>query len=339
MRILITGAAGGIGSTLSLLLTKNGHRVVAYDNFNNGYIENLHEDNKQFCKIVFGDIRNTEVLTKVLNDNDIEVIVHLAALTSLPVCESNPAECIDVNVGGTASVLTAARLSKGQRVIVASTSAIYENNNREQAPFEEHVEVSPRLFYPLSKKLMEEVIQSYITNYDMDIVTLRFFNVFGPRQDIHRKSPPLINYIVREVKNDRKLTFFSNGNQVRDYIHVDDVVTLIEKCIISKEAKNQVLNVCTGTLTSVHDIIGYAEKAFNKQIQYEFREPSEFWSGYDLIYEGDKPLLKEVLVREVNKYSLGSCKKTMNVLEWTPNVDIESLMVDTMRKNYEYITK
>jgi nucleoside-diphosphate-sugar epimerase len=332
MRILITGAAGGIGSTLSLLLSENGHDVSAYDNFNNGYIENLHEDGKQFCKIFFGDIRNTKKLTQTLKNNHIDVIVHLAALTSLPVCESDPTECISVNVGGTVSVLTAARMSGIKRVIVASTSAIYENNLKEDSPFQENISVDPKLFYPLSKKMMEDTIQSFILNYGMDIVTLRFFNVFGPRQDIHRKSPPLLNYIARETLNGRKLTFYSNGNQSRDYIHVDDVVDLIEKCIVDVRAKNETFNVCSETLTSVHDIIRYAEMAFNKELDYDFIEPEKFWADYNSLYEGSFPLKSEVLVKEVNKFSLGSCQKTSEILNWYPNKNIQSLMIETFKK-------
>lgn len=337
MNILVTGGAGGIGSTLCLLLTKNGHTVHAFDNLNNGYMENLEDGGKQFCNFIYGDIRNTDMLKSVIQHKNIDVIVHLAALSSLPVCESDPVECMSVNLGGTVSVLQAAR-EKGIRVVCASTSAIYENNNITQAPFTENLDVCPRLFYPLSKKLMEEVIESYTTNYDMDIITLRFFNVFGPRQDIHRKSPPLINYIVRQIKNKEKLTFYSNGEQVRDYIHVDDVATMIEACInVEKlEKRYNTFNLCSETLTSVKDIIGYAEKAFG-EFEYEFIAADKYWNGYDDIFDGAKPLLDEVIVREVNKYSLGSIEKAQKILGWSPNRNIQQLMIETMKQNMEII--
>jgi nucleoside-diphosphate-sugar epimerase len=276
------------------------------------------------------------MLENVIRNKDIDVIVHLAAISSLPVCESDPVECLSVNVGGTASVLQAAR-EKGIRVICASTSAIYENNDKEDAPFKETLDVNPRLFYPLSKKLMEEVIESYIQNYDMDIITLRFFNVFGPRQDVHRKMPPLINYIVRQIKNKEKLTFYSNGEQLRDYIHVDDVTTMIEACINAPKLHKPwtTYNLCTETLTSVKDIIGYAEKAFGK-FEYEFVQADKYWNGYKVIFDGEKPLLNEVVEREVNKYSLGSIEKAKN-LGWEPNRNIEQLMIETMKQNMERI--
>ena len=338
MNIFITGAAGGIGSTLALLLTENGHKVLAYDNLHNGYEENLFENGQSFCRFIKGDIRDTHYMEMLFDYHEIDVIIHLAALTSLPECESDPAECISVNVAGTAAVLHAARL-KNKKVIVASTSAIYEHNNPALAPFTEEANVSPRLMYPLSKKMMEELVESYVRNYDMDITTLRFFNVFGPRQDIHRKSPPLINFIVREVAAGRQITFFADGHQQRDYIHVDDVVDMIERCLPSHErTRGQTFNLCSGTLTSVRDIIGYAEKAFNKKIEYKFEQPKEFWSGYPILKEG-KPLQDFVLEHEVNKFSLGSVEKAANFLNFCARYDIEELMIDTMRKNYELYTK
>ena len=171
----------------------------------------------------------------------------------------------------------------------------------------------------------------------MDITTLRFFNVFGPRQDIHRKSPPLINYIVRQIKNKEKLTFYSTGEQLRDYVHVDDVVTMIEACINSPKSSKRTFNLCSETLTSVKDIIGYAEKAFGK-FEYEFVQADKYWNGYKVIFDGAKPLLDEVVVREVTKYSLGSIEKAKH-LGWEPNRNIEELMIQTMKQNMERIEK
>ena len=332
MNIFITGAAGGIGSTLALKLTQLGHKVIAFDNLNNGYIENLKEDGKEFCLFIKGDIRaDYRFIANYFDYHSIDVVIHLAAITSLPECESDPHNCIDVNVGGTANILNAAR-RKGIHVIVASTSAIYENNDPKDAPFTEDMPVNPKLFYPLSKKLMEETIQSFIRNYDMNITTLRFFNVFGPRQDIHRKSPPLMNYIVREIKNKRPMTFYSSGNHPRDYIHVDDVVSMIEKVLTRTD--RQTFNLCTGTLTSVSDVIECAKKAFG-DFEYRFETPTKFWSTYDDLYKGVNKLQDFVVENEVKKFSLGSTKKAEEMLNWKPNKDIESLMVESMRQNYE----
>lgn len=332
MNIFITGAAGGIGSTLALKLTQIGHKVIAYDNLNNGYEENLKENGEFFCQFIRGDIRTDyRFIANYFDYHEIDVVIHLAAITSLPECETDPHTCIDVNVGGTANILNAAR-RKGIHVIVASTSAIYENNDPKEAPFKENMDVIPRLFYPLSKKLMEETIQSFIRNYDMNITTLRFFNVFGPRQDIHRKSPPLMNYIVRQVKRKEPITLYSSGNHPRDYIHVDDVVSMIEKVL--PRTDKQTFNVCTGTLTSVSDIVVYAKKAFGA-FDYKFDPPAKYWSGYDELYGGAKPIQDFVIENEVKKFSLGCTKKAEELLNWKPNKDIESLMIESMKQNYE----
>ena len=152
MNILVTGGAGGIGSTLCMMLTRNGHTVHAFDNLNNGYLENLTENGERFCNLFQADIRASETVSYILEYYKIDLIVHLAALTSLPVCESDSRECLSVNVEGTVSILDAAR-KRGIKVICASTSAIYENNDPKNAPFTEDLSVSPRLFYPLSKKI------------------------------------------------------------------------------------------------------------------------------------------------------------------------------------------
>jgi hypothetical protein len=151
--------------------------------------------------------------------------------------------------------------------------------NWSKAPLKEDVEVDPRLMYPLSKKMMEDVIETYKVNYGLDIVTLRFFNVFGPRQDIHRKSPPLINYITRCFDDGIEATFYSDGTQQRDYVHVDDVVEMISLCMVVPEAAGEIFNVCTGTTTSVKDIISYAEKAYGP-FSYKFLPRTDFFGDY-----------------------------------------------------------
>jgi nucleoside-diphosphate-sugar epimerase len=227
MKILITGAAGGIGSTLGYYLHKKGHDLILVDNLRNGYLENLKIDGETFGSFYQIDINSIEFYGLVKEKNP-EVVVHLAAITSLPDCEVNSGECIRINVEGTVSVIEACRKSGVFRIIFASTSAVYENTEVSlEAGFDESDDINPRLFYSLSKKMAEEICLSYIQNYGMDILILRFFNVFGPKQDIHRKSPPLINYIVREFKKGRTPVLHSDGNQSRDYVYSEDVAETV----------------------------------------------------------------------------------------------------------------
>jgi len=336
MNIMITGVAGGIGSTLALQLTQKGHNVIGVDNMNNGYYDNLFDGTikggEKVCKFYERDIRDDISIPLILEEEKIDIVIHLAAITSLPEAESHPHETIDVNVGGTAAILDAVRKSNVMRTIIASTSAIYENNTI--MPYIENLPVEPRLIYPLSKKLMEEVIKSYRVNYSMDIVTLRFFNVFGPRQDAHRKSPPLINYIIRCVAENEQATFYSDGSQKRDYVYVDDVTDMITLCMTTSKAAGETFNVCTGTLTSVSDIIGYAEKAFGK-FDHRFMSSERYWGAYKLLHKGQHPLRSEIIEKEVNKRALGSFERAKSVLGWIPNTNIEELMIQTFKEGLE----
>ena len=320
MRILLTGAAGGIGSTLGYYLHKKGHQLTLVDNLRNGYSENLLIGKKTFGDFYNQDIRDPQLVDKLIDLYD--CIIHLAAITALPDCESGVSDTIHTNVAGTANIMECARRWNVPHVIFASTSAIYENN-KEQI-FTENLEVNPRLWYSLSKKMAEEVCESYRINYGMNITTLRFFNVFGPRQDIHRKNPPLLNYLVREIKQGKQPVLHSTGEQARDYIHVDDVVKLIDLCLEKKP--NDTFNVCTGSLLSVNQIVKYVCETFDSSITPIYREASKLWDTYPDLFSGDYPLDKQIVAKETNKYSKGSYQKAKELLGWEPNTDLESLI-------------
>jgi len=320
MKILLTGAAGGIGSTLGYYLFKKGHDLTLVDNLRNGYEENLLIDGKPFGNFFNQDICDSQLSDKLFNSYD--CIIHLAAITALPDCESNVNETININVAGTTNIMECARKWNVSHVIFASTSAIYENND--EAVFTEKLKVNPRLWYSLSKKMAEDVCESYRINYGMSITTLRFFNVFGPRQDIHRKNPPLLNYLVREIGKGSQPILHSNGNQARDYIHVDDVVKLINICL--EKHPDGTFNVCTGTLLSVNQIVQYVTEIMNSSIKPIYQEASKLWDNYPDLFSGHYPLDKEIVAKETNKYSKGSYQKANELLDWKPNINLEILI-------------
>jgi UDP-glucose 4-epimerase len=326
MKILLTGAAGGIGSTLGYYLYKKGHILTFIDNLRNGYLENLTINGETFGKFYNLSICNSN-LNELIKD-DYDCIIHLAAITALPDCETNAVETINVNVSGTMNILECARKWNVPHVIFASTSAVYENNK--EKVFTEDLKVNPRLWYSLSKKMSEEVCESYRLNYGMPVTTLRFFNVFGPRQDIHRKHPPLINYIVREIMNNNSPILHSNGEQSRDYIHVDDVVKLIDLCLEKKP--DDTFNVCTGTLVSVNQIASYICEVFNTNIKPIYREASKLWDNYPELFDGFYSLDKQIVAKETNKYSKGTYQKAKQILGWEPNTNIEFLIKKVVKE-------
>ena len=328
MRIMITGAAGGIGSTLGYYLHLKNHNLILVDNFNNGYRQNLTINGTSFGDFVELDIRNTHALIGLLHD--VDVVVHLAAISSLPDCEKNVAECMSVNVAGTASVLDACRKANTKKCIFASTGAIYEGNTPEQSPFHEDLPINTKLWYPTSKWMAEEICERYRENYKMNIPVLRFFNVFGPRQDIHRPHPPLINYLVRELSASREPTLHGTGNQSRDYVHVDDVVKLIE-LVIDSDSANTVFNVCTGKMLSVRDILAQIQLTMKTSLQANWRESNRLWDAYGDLFSGEYPLDKKLIEAETDKFACGTFDKATNILGWQPNTDLLAMLDKTVK--------
>jgi len=326
MKILLTGAAGGIGSTLGYFLYKKGHTLTLIDNLRNGYLENLTINDETFGQFYNINICDKNIINLLKDEYD--CIIHLAAITSLPDCETNAVETIDVNVSGTMNILECARAWNVPHVIFSSTSAVYENNK--QKIFSEDLEVNPRLWYSLSKKMAEEICQSYRINYNMTITTLRFFNVFGPRQDIHRKNPPIINYIVKQILNKESPVLHSDGNQRRDYVYVDDVINLIDLCLDKKP--DDTFNVCTGKLISVNEILDCIYEVLGTDIKPMYREASKLWDNYSELFDGKYSLDKQIVAKETNKYSRGTYQKAKELLGWEPNTDTEFLIKKVIKE-------
>lgn len=317
MRILITGGYGGVGATLGEHISKSGlNRVFLYDDMSRGGYQDMYF---KFAAVK-GDIRDTEKLIETLKEFKIDAIAHLAAITSLPVCEENQTECFSVNTLGTLSVLEAARKVGIKRIVFASTSAVYENTNK--YILTEDAEVSPTLAYPLSKKLAEDICRTHEEKFELEIPILRYFNVFGPRQDIKRKSPPLINYIVRELKNGRSPVLHSTGEQKRDYVYVEDVCEITYRALTSGFVSGT-YNVCSGNSISVNEIFKIIKNALKSDIEPVFRTPEKLWTGYDIAL---KPSL---IARETNKFSLGSNQKTEDMFSFKIRSDLENLIAST----------
>jgi UDP-glucose 4-epimerase len=339
MKILITGAAGGIGSTLGHELHRIGHDLILVDNLRNGYIENLTVDGKTFGRF-FEICINSDSFHSLVESEKPEVIIHLAAITSLPDCEINHRECIRVNVEGTSSVLGAAAKNGVRRVIFGSTSAVYENTKMSENGFKESDNVNPRLFYSLSKKMSEDICTSFRDNYGLDVIILRFFNVFGPRQDLYRKNPPVINYIVREFTNKRQPILHSNGEQSRDYVYIDDVIDIINKSIsinVSSEC-NYIFNVSSNSMINIKNIVSTIKETNIDFINIEekYRDSDKLWNTYPSLFEGKNSLKRTIVEKETNKESLGDNQLAKSYLKWNPSSNIKDKIkvtsIDIQRK-------
>lgn len=311
-KIVITGAAGFIGSQLALYLHRAGNEVHLVDNLKYGYRDNLLVDGETFGKFHQVDIRDPALAAIVAGA---DTVFHLAAISALPVCQSEPFEAISVNVAGTANVLELSRQAGVRRVVVASTSAVYENS--EHFPCREDDVVSPTLLYSVSKQQTEQLCRSYFTDYDLEVVVTRYYNVYGPQQDIRRKSPPFVGYVARELIAGRQPILHSDGEQRRDYVYVGDVIAMNVACMDHPAAPGEIFNVASGRSWSVNELYTIIADILRSDIKPVFRSSGLFWEKYEDLFGGAKPLKREKLAAEVDKFSLGSTFHAETTLGWT----------------------
>lgn len=326
-KILITGGAGFIGSQFGLELTKKGlkkdEEVILLDNLSFGHLDNLFSEGSTFGTFICKDIRDTDLNQTFQN---VDTIFHFAGISALPVCQSNPGHAIDVNVAGTANVLEAARLSGVRRVIFSSTSATYELS--EEIPMTENLVVGQNLIYSLSKAQGEQICRAYADNFGMDIIVCRFFNIYGPHQDFHRKSPPFTSYIARELAYDRQPILFNNSDVQRDYVHISDVIELLLKMIASEKTyRADIFNVASGHGHSVPEIYKTMQEVSGKNIAPLFMDPIKYWDAYPSLFAGTFPMNHERIKKEVFKHSIGDVKKTSTEFGWTPKINLQSGLV------------
>jgi nucleoside-diphosphate-sugar epimerase len=298
------------------VLLENGHSVVGIDNLSYGNLANIPKGDKfKFQEL---DIRDSSILDSFTN---VDTVFHFAAISSLPECQANPGEAYAVNVAGTANVLECARVNGVNKVVFASTSAVYENNL--DTPFYESDQVCPDLVYSHTKQVSENIALNYFNNYGLTTKVIRFFNVYGPHQNYLRKSPPLIGYIIRSVINDQTPIFHSDGNQERDYIYIDDLIDLLLLVSETQKKDFEIYNACSGELASVKDIYREVQKIYTTSKQATYSESVKFWNNYPVLNSGRYPLNLDRISKEVNKLSLGSFGKAEKEFDWLPKTSLE----------------
>jgi nucleoside-diphosphate-sugar epimerase len=328
-KILITGGAGFIGSQLGFHLGAQGHEIILLDNMSYGRLDNLLIGGKLFGNFIGMDIRSKKIFEVM---KGVDYVFHFAGIAPLPDCQSDPYHAIDINVAGTANILEAARYNGVKRVVFSSTSAIYENNSK--FPCSESDKVSPYLIYSNSKLQSEMLCKSYVETYGLDVVMLRFFNVYGPHQDMARKQPPLIGYVIRELYNDNRPVLHSDGSQRRDYVYTQDVIDLCQLVMTKEGIKSEIFNVCSNTDYSVKEIYQIIANYMGKNIVPKYNKSEDFWNKYPELYTGALLLKKEFLEKEVNKFALGENAKA-KAIGWKPRVGME----EGLKKSVDYAVK
>ncbi len=219
LNFLVTGGAGFIGSNIVEVLLKRGYTVRVLDNFSTGKRENLKQFNKDI-ELIEGDIRSYHIVQQAVKG--IDVILHQAALPSVPRSIKDPITSNEVNVVGTLNILEAAKENGVKRVVYASSSSVYGDNP--ELPKHEGMMPNPLSPYAVSKLAGEKYCQVFSKLYGIETVILRYFNVFGPRQDPSSEYSAVIPKFIRLMTNDQAPTIFGDGTQSRDFTYVANVV-------------------------------------------------------------------------------------------------------------------
>ena len=263
---LITGGAGFIGSTLTKKLIDN-NKIVVIDNFNNYYDPKIKENNiseyieNKNYKLYRIDIRNKEDVKKVFDENEIDIVIHLAAMAGVRPSIENPILYQEVNGLGTQNILEESKLHNVKKLIMASSSSVY--GNCKEVPFKEDMivdfAISP---YAATKKANEVMAHVYHKLYDMNIIMLRFFTVYGPKQ-----RPDLaINKFTRLMMNNEEIPMFGDGSTSRDYTYVEDIVDgIVKSCDYVENNDNvyEIINLGSNNPISLKDMINTISKVLN----------------------------------------------------------------------------
>ena len=265
---LITGAAGFIGSHLADKLLNEGNKVIVVDNFCDFYNPEIKENNvkhnlsKHNYKWYRAEIRDRDELAKVFNENKIDVVMHLAAMAGVRPSIDNPIYYQEVNCMGTQNILEEMKLHNIKKLVMASSSSVY--GNCKEVPFNENMivdfAISP---YAATKKANEVMTHVYHKLFDFNVIMLRFFTVFGPRQ-----RPDLaINKFTRLMLNDEPIPMFGDGTTSRDYTYIDDIVDgIIKSCNYVENNKDvyEILNLGNSSPVSLKEMINTIAEVLNK---------------------------------------------------------------------------
>ena len=262
MNFLITGAAGFLGSSLANHLAREGHQVRGLDDLSTGDPQALSPD----VHFTRGDVNDRPKLWTLLQE--VDCVYHLAARVSVPESILYPREYNAVNVGGTVSLMEAMRDVGVRRVILASSGAVYGDQGEQ--PLKESAIPDPRSPYAVSKVSAEHYIRTIGKLWGMETVCLRIFNAYGPGQHLPPSHPPVVPHFLRQAQRGGTLVVHGNGEQTRDYIYVDDVISAMVAAATAPGVNGLVINVGSGTETSIRELVKKVGVATGREVDSLF---------------------------------------------------------------------
>lgn len=316
--ILVTGGAGFIGSNLCEELLKLGANVTCLDNFATGFRENLEafKDHPNF-RLIEGDIRNLEDC-KIACDNQ-DFVLHEAALGSVPRSINDPVTSNDVNVGGFLNMLVAARDSGVKRFVYAASSSTYGDS--ESLPKIEDKIGKPLSPYAITKYVNELYADVFKRTYDFDTIGLRYFNVFGRKQNPNGAYAAVIPKFVMQFMNHESPVINGGGEYSRDFTYIDNVILMNLLALTSEnpESQNQVYNTAFGERTTLNDLVKYL-KEYLSEFDPKIADVEIIYGDYR---KGDVP------------HSLASIDKAKNLLNYNPQFSMKNGLKEAVKWYWE----
>lgn len=305
-KILVTGGAGFIGSNLIEVLLQKGNKVVCLDNFSTGKKENIldFESNNDF-ELIVGDIRNLTDCQKAVNG--VDYVLHEAALGSVPRSISDPITTNDVNISGFLNILLASKEAGVKRFVYAASSSTYGDSK--SLPKVEDVIGKPLSPYAITKYVNELYADTFYKTYGFETIGLRYFNVFGRRQDANGAYAAVIPKFVGQFIKHESPVINGDGNYSRDFTYIDNVIQMNLLALVTEnsEAVNQVYNTAFGERATLNDLVGSLKDNLSKFDADIQKVPVEYGPNR----AGDIP------------HSLASIEKAKNNLGYDPRYSLQ----------------
>lgn len=296
MKIVITGGMGFVGSNLIEHLNSKKNQIIVIDNFSTNVNNNCNG-----FELINLDLTDKNLLEKI-NFQSADIFIHLAGPSSGPASSKDPKGTIDMSNRGIFNVLELCEKLSVKRLLFASSMAVY--GNPIESPVNEETVCNPISYYSIAKLSAENIIKVFCKTSNLEYSILRFFNIYGPGQDLNRMDQGIVSIYLSMLLNQQPFIIKGRLDRVRDLIHIDDIVLSILKIIDSPAAANQIINICNGKKISIQRL---AETLINHFDDYQYE---------DIIEEEGSP-------DDIQKI-YGSNNKLLNEIGYKPKYDIDS---------------
>lgn len=303
-KYLVTGGAGFLGSHVVDALLAAGEKVLVYDDFSTGSRKNTTDWSAKDVKVVDGDVRDAKALARAAKGCDF--LLHFAQVPGVAKSVEDPETTLSVNVGGTTNALLAAREAKVKRLIYASSAAVYGESP--VLPKEETMLPTPYSPYGASLLAGEDLARVFYTTYRLETVCLRFFNVYGPRQDGTSDHGGVVARFVAAILSGKVPTIYGDGKQSRDFTYVSDAVDAVRLACTAPKAEGEVFNIGTGSRVTVGGLLNIVGQLLEREIQPTYADPRQA----DI------------------RHSLAEVTKAQEVLGYRPRVNVQTGLVKTL---------